>query len=1153
MPTNHLGRLITIAAILFLGIWAIFPSLVVDPVGLLDRSVPFAKKHNLKPGIDMVGGTSLLYEVQLAEGSNPNDMEGLSTRVMDALKKRVDPEGIRNLVWRPQGNTRLEIQMPRAGNAADSDKVRTTFAGAQRDLEETNVRMGSVLDAVQRLTGEAREKRLSELAMDSATRKEVFAGMVTSWDEISAARQRRDRAAQAAAELTFDGLRARIEPTNVSVPDLETKLTVLEEARAKQVRDPKAPAPSTEVEAMVQKLRDAAAGFASRAAALDAYVSNFGPFFKVKSQLDDSADLKRLLQGSGVLEYHILVAPEDPRVPEMVARLETGAGTSQRSGDTSQWAQVDKPEDFRANGVIRSYSGRVWVLLDLLPERSLTANAEQKWSLKSAAPERDQQSGEQHVAFQMDAAGGLYMSRLTGANVGKPMAIVLDDKVISAPNINSQIGERGIITGKYTAAEIKYLVNTLNAGSLPARLADEPISERTVGPQLGADNLRDGFLACLFGLFAVAVFLIGYYYLTGLVAYISVVLNLLLILGALAALNATFTLPSVAALVLTLGSAVDANVLIFERLREEQQRGFPIKTALRNAYDRAFSAIVDSNVVTGITSLVLYLLGSEEVKGFGLTLLLGIVTSLFTSLYVTKTLFAILVDKFGVKNLGSFPQSVPAWDRFLKPNIDWMSKVWIFGLSSVALMTVGLVLFAAYVMKGRMFDVEFSSGTAVTIDLREPISQAQIRQMLVDAGGKPVLVAGGGGGGGATTGPVGGERNLTVAEALPAALPVSIGSDNLSYEIVTPNSDVPAVRAAVLEAFGANLKVDVPSTFAKLGVPAEQALDAVLFAVEGAAPAGRFAPEQWFEYKGGVAIYLDNISPPMTAEEIRRRVTNQRLQPVAGQGRTLPPVAVFTGTTAGTASSEAVILAVDAQILSNEDREKWWLEVASPMWRLVNDAVNRPPTLSKVNSFNPQVAGGTQQDALVALVLALIVIMGYVWIRFGNLKYGTATVAALLHDSLFVMAALGFAHLLSETILGDWLRLEAFRINLTLVAGILTVMGYSMADTIVVFDRIRELRGQYGGLSKKVINDAINQTLSRTLLTAGTTIATLSVMYVFGGPGLHGFTYVLLVGIMVGTYSSIAIAAPLLMVGMGKEQAAVKAGAGGGGGALQKA
>src|SRR5690606_14980792 len=185
---------------------------------------------------------------------------------------------------------------------------------------------------------------------------------------------------------------------------------------------------------------------------------------------------------------------------------------------------------------------------------------------------------------------------------------------------------------------LTYLVSTLSAGSLPAQLSDEPISERTVGPQLGADNLRAGFIACISGVILTAVFLIGYYYMSGVVATIAVLLNMIFLLGVMAAFDATFTLPGVAGIVLTLGMAVDANVLIYERLREEQKRGLSVRQALRNAYDRAWSAIVDANVTTLITAVVLFYFGSEEVRGFGLTLIIGLVTSMFTALYVTKTI-----------------------------------------------------------------------------------------------------------------------------------------------------------------------------------------------------------------------------------------------------------------------------------------------------------------------------------------------------------------------------------------------------------------------------------------------------------------------------------------------------------------------------------
>ena len=192
----------------------------------------------------------------------------------------------------------------------------------------------------------------------------------------------------------------------------------------------------------------------------------------------------------------------------------------------------------------------------------------------------------------------------------------------------------------------------------------------------------------------------------------------------------------------------------------------------------------------------------------------------------------------------------------------------------------------------------------------------------------------------------------------------------------------------------------------------------------------------------------------------------------------------------------------------------------------------RRTALQRVNNFDAQVAGDTQETALFALVLSALVILIYVWFRFGNLKYGTATVLAMMHDVALVIGAVGLSHYVAaRAVAGQLLLVEPFRVNLTIVAAVLTVMSYSMIDTIVVFDRIRENRGKFGHLSRQIVNDSINQTLSRTLLTAGTTIFTVAGMYVVGGPGIHGFTFVLLVGILVGTYSSIAIAAPILLIG----------------------
>jgi SecD/SecF fusion protein len=193
-------------------------------------------------------------------------------------------------------------------------------------------------------------------------------------------------------------------------------------------------------------------------------------------------------------------------------------------------------------------------------------------------------------------------------------------------------------------------------------------------------------------------------------------------------------------------------------------------------------------------------------------------------------------------------------------------------------------------------------------------------------------------------------------------------------------------------------------------------------------------------------------------------------------------------------------------------------------------------------NFDAQVAGETTREAMLALLMSVGGIMAYIWVRFGNFKYGTATVVSLLHDVLITIAAIGFSHYVIHLPLVGYffshvLLVEPFRINLTIIAAILTVMGYSMNDTVVVFDRVRENRGKYGAASRRVINDSINQTLSRTLLTSGCTLVTCTTMYFLGGPGIHGFTYCLVLGILVGTYSSIAIASPILLLGKHDEAA----------------
>ncbi|HEY1684598.1 MAG TPA: protein translocase subunit SecD [Tepidisphaeraceae bacterium] len=1094
MPQKYTGRVILIVVLTWLALSAIFPGVPASFFWILKGGQQTTYDVNLKPGIDMAGGTSLLYEIKTNSGKAPPP--DLSTQMMQALKKRIDPDGVRNLVWRPQGATRLEIQMPLTGKEGQADQIRQQFAGVERELDATNVRVGEVLNAVESTKGTARQAKLDEIAMGSARRRQLFAQLANAWDHLQAARAAHDVAGDVQYDDQYQKLKGQIEDTNLTTADLEAILDM----------------PAADREAKLGDLKKQYATFPARLKAINDFAAGYVNYSKVKGLLDSASDLKRLLKGSGVLEYHILVTDLDTAdARAMIERLQKKGPRSQ-AGDTMRWYEVANMEEMKGSHTF-VYGGKNYVLAWTIPgKQMINGPGIARWSLESARAGMDQNGG-QDVEFSFDTVGALDCSQLTGANINKPMAIVLDNRVISAPNINSQIGGNGEITGNFSPEEIDYLVSTLNAGSLPAQLADEPISERTVGPQLGADNLRAGLVSCVAGLVIVGIFLIIYYHLCGVVACVALGMNVILILGAMAALNATFTLPAVAGIVLTIGVAVDANVLIFERLREEQERGLSLRMAMRNAYDRAFSAIVDSNVTTAITCIILYWLGTEEVKGFGLTLLIGLISSIFTALFVTKTIFGIWMEYFGLKQLRSLPVTWPAFGKMLHPKFDWMGKIgWFLALSAI-LLVVGMAAFFQKIKEGKMLDIEFTSGTLVQFELNQPTPIEKVRKQIETAD----------------------------PNAIPSPSVVAVGNDHKVYEVVTPNQNAVAVRNAIINKLGTQLKIALPSKFDFVGGSYEQAFGKAILPVPAEAPldVNGFKPEQGGNYRGGVAIVLQNLNPPLTPAEIRQRMERQRLAPQAG-GNSQAAVADFTvvSPNGDQPTRFALVLGVNPDVPYQDDPDKWRDQVATPLWGLVNESVNAQAQLQRVSNFDAQVAGEASIDALLALFLSIIIIMVYIWIRFGTMKYGTATVVAMIHDTLMVLGFVGLSHYLAGTALGHHLLLdEPFRVNLTLVAGVLTIMSYSMVDTIVVFDRIRENRGKYGVVTRKIINDSVNQTLSRTMLTAGTTMMTVIVMYIAGGPGIHGFTFVLLVGILVGTYSSIAIAAPILLIGAQKQAA----------------
>lgn len=1101
MPTRYTGRIVLILFTIWLGFSSIYPRAPFSMFYVM--KLPFSPKktvadtswrHNLKPGIDIAGGTSLTYEIKQAPGSQP-DPE-LAGKVATVLKERVDPKGVLNLVWRPQGANRLEVQMPLTRDTAAAEKARGEFLKAQRALERFEPRVDAVVSELRNASLESRAAVVVKYAAGNPARTELLKKIATTLDAVKAAEQKQNAADQAAAEIQLDEQKQALASTSTSVSALQAALDLTGDLR----------------DIRVSAIRDSVKDSPEEKKAVDDFIARHDALAKAGDTVEGSAALKRLLQGSGVLSFHIL-ADDLPagEYEAAVTRLQT-EGPRYQAGDVTRWFEVAKPEEFGRAGP--TFNGKQYALAFVDPDRAMI-NREglPHWALENASADTDQ-TGRLGVSFRFDPQGSKLFGEMTTRWKPRPdgrkysLAIVLDDKIISAPGLDEPIFGSGRISSRdgYASAEANYLTSTLNAGSLPAQLDNEPISEVTVGPQLGGENLRAAFIACGLGLVITALFLIGYYYLAGVVAMIAVLINLVLILGSMALLGATFTLPGVAGVVLSVAMAVDANVLIFERLREEQARGLSLRMALGKSYDRAWTAILDGNVTTAISSFFLFWLGSEEVRGFGITLLLGIMTSLFTSLFVTKTIFGLLVDRFGLKDLRSLPRTFPKWNQLLTPNVDWVAKAKIFTGVSFAFIAVGLILLGIKFNQGQALDIEFSGGTSVRVALTEPTDREAVQELV-------------------------NKVSASRPNDLAAARVVSVGTDDKTYEISTPISDTKAVQGAVIEALGTKLDIARPSRFDAVDADFAAAEKSVIFPVDKAKPNLGGAPNELAGANvGGVAIVLNNLSPALSADQIYERIAQRQLE--APGDKRIDKVQVDTfGNDTG-----AVIYFTDPRFVYNaakpESMQGWKDSLAAPAWKLAKDAINNPPQLKSVNSFNPQVAGEARYNTLLALSASVLGIMTYVWVRFGNLKFGAATIVACVHDGLFVLAAIGYSHYLGQlSIFENVLLVKPFRLDLTLVAAVLTVIGYSMNDTVVVFDRIRENRGKFGVLSRRVVNDSINQTMSRTLLTGGTSIGILAVMYVTGGEGIHGFTFAMLLGILCGTYSSVAVAAPLLLFG----------------------
>ncbi|MFW6062490.1 MAG: protein translocase subunit SecF, partial [Planctomycetota bacterium] len=765
------------------------------------------------------------------------------------------------------------------------------------------------------------------------------------------------------------------------------------------------------------------------------------------------------------------------------------------------------------------------------------------------------------------------------------LAVVLDNEVYSAPNINSTITKQGIITGDFTPEQVNFLVQILREGSLPTHVNPDPVAQSSFGPAIGAANREQGIRAAYIGMIAVAVFMLIYYLWAGLLANAALVLNILLILGAMSLLSAVFTLPGIAGVILTIGIAVDANVLIFERLREEQQKGQPIRMALKNAYDRAFSAIFDANLTTLIVCLILGWVGTEEVRGFAITLGLGVAFSMFSALLFTRWIFQALLDLNVIKG------PIKMLHLIGTPKVNWMKKRGAFWAVSGVIVVLGLVSLGA--QGSDIWGIEFSSGTQAVVDLKQGalvgedlprddrVREAMERtaQRLADEGDagekyrkflatarveerynpnkirdfltrydtqpydgvitREEFVAD------APEGSVGSDGAATFFAAMDANDDGKLTGDELaelppfSYQVSTTEVDVDLIRNVIREAFGNSLQVSPRREFQF--VQGQTGLDQQLqeeVGVQSVGPGGlritdyviqQAAPEYADEltnYAGGVLMMVKNVDPALTTDELKRRIESLRLQdeyrPIQFnqaevQGLLAPSREGF---------ENFLVLVRPAQDIPADGEEFDFF--AREEGELLSAALRREQAIPTTN-FDAQIAGETRQMAAVAVVLSWLAIIAYLWFRFGSVRWGVAAVVCLIHDVVIVVGLVAASNWLGEMFLGEWLGITPFKVDLPMIAAILTVIGYSVNDTIVVFDRIRENRGKLTTVTEGVINRSINETLSRTLLTSGTTFLVVLTMYVAGGAGIHAFSFALLVGVIFGTYSSIAVASPLLL------------------------
>ena len=574
------------------------------------------------------------------------------------------------------------------------------------------------------------------------------------------------------------------------------------------------------------------------------------------------------------------------------------------------------------------------------------------------------------VSMEMNAEGAKQWKRLTAENIKKSVAIVLDGYVYSYPTVQAEIaGGRSSITGNFTVNEAKDLANILKSGKLPApaRIIEEAI----VGPSLGEEAISSGLTSFIFALLLVLAYMIFYYNGAGVVSNIALLANIFFIFGVLSSLGAVLTLPGIAGIILTIGMSVDANVLIYERIREELRNGKGLRLAIEDGYNNAYSSIIDANVTTLLTGIILYTFGTGPIKGFATTLIIGILTSLFAAIFITRLVISYRLNKG--KTI-SFATKLTE-GAFKNINIDFIGKRKRFYILSAVIVLLGI---GSLVTKGLNYGVDFVGGRTYVVRFDDTVNNEDLRSALTD---------------------------------------VFVDADGLNY---TPQ----------VKTFGDDNQVKVTTSF-----------------------------------------MIENSEP--TTDLIVESKLSEGLS--------------TTG--------------LEYEIMSSQ-------------------------------KVGPTIADDIKDAAVWSVFFSLLVIFLYILIRFRKWQFSLGAVVAVFHDVLIVLSIFSIFYGILPF---------SLEIDQAFIAAILTIIGYSLNDTVVVFDRVRE----YINDNKKkgvheLINGALNSTLSRTINTSLTTFCVLLIIFIFGGEVIRGFMFALMVGVVVGTYSSLFVASPIMLDTIKKKEEKVK-------------